>query len=249
MPQTTSPVIEGLPASVATLLSQFVAAAKETYGTELVSVVLYGSGAEGKLAPTSDVNVLVVLQSFARDKGDRLQNTFLAAEAAIRLRAMFLLREEIPAAVELFAQKFADIFRRNKVLYGSDPFAGITISRKDQIFRLRQILLNLTLRLREAYVARSQNDAEVLRIMANVFGPLRAAAATLLALEGKPTSDSTAALQSLAASVDQGPVVQQIFAAHRGETPSGKPQESLAHLLDLLKQMAQRADGLVGGQP
>src|SRR5260370_39224668 len=122
MPQTTSPVIEGLPASVATLLSQFVAAAKETYGTELVSVVLYGSGAEGKLAPTSDGNVLVVLQSFARDKGDRLQNTFLAAEAAIRLRAMFLLRAEIPAAVGIFTQKFADILPPHKVLFVSDHF-------------------------------------------------------------------------------------------------------------------------------
>src|SRR5260370_8517029 len=104
MPQTTSPVIEGLPASVATLLSQFVAAAKETYGTELVSVVLYSSGPEGKLAPTLDVNVLVVLQSFERDKGALLQNTVLAADPTFLRRAMLLLPETIPPPPYTFPQ-------------------------------------------------------------------------------------------------------------------------------------------------
>ena len=41
------------------------------------------------------------------------------AYATIRLRAMFLLDSEVDAAMQAFAQKFADIGRRGRVLY--DP--------------------------------------------------------------------------------------------------------------------------------
>ena len=147
MTQTQIPVLEGVSATISSWLSQFVDAARQAYGDGLVSVVLYGSGAEGKLSPTSDVNLLLVLRSFSEESADRLRASFLAAEAAIRLRVMFLLEQELPAATEFFAQKFSDILRRHKVLSGADLLASINIARKAQIFRLKQVLLNLTLRL------------------------------------------------------------------------------------------------------
>jgi len=68
---------------------------------------------------------------------------------------MFLLNAEIPAAVCSFAPKFADILRRRFILYGEDPFASISIPREAEIRQLKQQLLNMTLRLRSVYVARS----------------------------------------------------------------------------------------------
>ena len=90
MTESTGAALQSLPPPVATLLSQFIEAAINACGSDLVSIVLYGSGAEGKLTPASDVNVLVVLRSFSRDKADRLQKAVLAAEAAIRLRGSCL---------------------------------------------------------------------------------------------------------------------------------------------------------------
>ena len=156
MAETVDLRLEGVPANVATVLSTFISAINVAYSTDLVSVVLYGSAAEDKLTSTSDVNLLVVLRSFSRDQTDRIRDTFLAAQAAINLQAMFLLEDEISSASELFAQKFADILRRHRVILGQDPFSGIKIDRNDKIFRLKQVLLNLALRLRAGYVARSQ---------------------------------------------------------------------------------------------
>src|SRR5947209_2536996 len=93
-------LLQGLPAPVATMLSRFVAAAREAFATDLRSIVLFGSAAEGKLTPTSDVNVVVVLHAFLPQEIDRLRDTFLEAEAAIKLRAMFLLEAEIAPASE-----------------------------------------------------------------------------------------------------------------------------------------------------
>ena len=50
-----------LAAEVSQALEGFVEAARAAFGTNLVSVTLYGSGAEGRLRPSSDINLIVVL--------------------------------------------------------------------------------------------------------------------------------------------------------------------------------------------
>src|SRR5216683_522288 len=101
-----------LPAQVKQVLDDFLQAARESFGKDLFSVVLYGSAAEGKLRATSDVNLVLVLASFESGKADPLRAPLRVAQAAIQLRPMFLLKEEIPAAARSFASKFADILRR-----------------------------------------------------------------------------------------------------------------------------------------
>jgi hypothetical protein len=102
------------------------------------------------LRAASDVNVVVVLSRFDPSAVDALAEPVRVAQAAIRLAPMVLLRDEIPHAASAFAVKFADIVRRHRVLYGDDPFAGLTIDHDRLRARLLQVLLNLRLRLRSA---------------------------------------------------------------------------------------------------
>jgi len=51
------------------------------------------------------------------------------------------------------------------VIFGKDVFAATQVPRNAEIFRLRQILLNLTLRLREAYVSRGQRAEQIVRVL------------------------------------------------------------------------------------
>jgi len=239
--------LEGVPKNVATVLSTFVSAASNAYSADLLSVVLYGSAAEGKMTSTSDVNLLIVLRSFSRDMTDRIRNSFLTAQAAINLQAMFLLEDEVSDASQLFAQKFADILRRHKVIFGKDPFSSIKIDRADKIFRLRQILLNLALRHRAAYVARSQRPEQISRMLAEAAGPLRAASATLLELEGSPSPDASVALEAVAASFQhQGSkaVAALVTARSGGAQPEGSV-EVLFQVVELIKHLSERASRLV----
>jgi predicted nucleotidyltransferase len=139
---------QDLPEDVVRVLDEFVAAARAAFGDDLVSVLLYGSAAEGAVRATSDVNVILVLSSFVPAKADRLRDPLRTAYAAVKLSAMFLLRDEVAAAAQSFAQKFADVLRRRRVLYGEDPFSTISIPREALVARLNQVLLNLTLRMR-----------------------------------------------------------------------------------------------------
>ena len=241
--------INTLPPNVVRVLTGFVEQARSAFANDLRAVVLYGSGAEGKLRPTSDVNLLLVLSAFDQQKADQLREPLRLAEAAIRLRAMFLLESEVGPAMEAFAVKFADIMRRRRVLYGDDPFAGISISRDDSIVRLKQILLNLTLRLREAYIARGLREEQLVAMIADMAGPLRSCAATLLELEGKPVESPKEALHQVAASLPDGAArtdeISRISEARQERTLApGLAAPTLFHLIELARSMRTRAEAL-----
>src|SRR5262249_27348364 len=106
-----SELMRDLPDDVVSVLADVVGAARDTFADDLVSVVLYGSAAEGALRPTSDVNLIIVLRVFDRARSDRFQGPLQVARAAIQLAVMFLLADEIDGAARAFAQKFADIKR------------------------------------------------------------------------------------------------------------------------------------------
>ena len=172
-----------LPGNVDRVLADFVAAARGAFGERLMSVVLFGSAAEGRLRPLSDVNVILVITEFLQSDADRFAPSLAVARAAGRIEPMFLLAAEIAAAAECFAQKFADILRRRRVLFGADPFAGLAVPRDAEIFRLRQVLLNMTLRVRQAYTERAGRGDQIARLAAEMVGTLRTCASALLELE------------------------------------------------------------------
>jgi predicted nucleotidyltransferase len=235
--------LDGLPGNVASALSAFLAAASHALSDDLVSAVVFGSAAEGQLGPSSDVNLLLVLRVFAPDKVVQMRDALLTAEAAIKLRVMFVLEDEVSTAAEFFAQKFADILRRHRTVLGKDVLASLVLKRPAEIFRLRQILLNLVLRLREAAVARGHRPEQVTLILADNFGPLRAACATLLELEGTPIMDSTAALAAVAASfgAQSGDAAARVVAAHEGKALGADAGDALFQVLALTMDIARRA--------
>lgn len=232
-----------LPTNVSSVLNSFITAAKKAFGDDLLSVVLYGSGAEGRLRPTSDVNLILLLATFDRAQVDQLREPLRLAQAAIKLRAMFLLQDELKPATRAFAVKFADIARRRLVLYGEDPFASVSVSRDDAIFRLKQTLLNLTLRLRETYIARSLREEQLAAVIADAAGPLRSCAATLLELEGSGAASPREALEQVASSLDGTlPDMQLVTEARQRHTlPPGAAPQTLFHLIELAHVMWVRA--------
>jgi predicted nucleotidyltransferase len=199
MPADIRPKIADLPSNVQRVLIDFVAAAEAAFGDNFKSAVLFGSAAEGRLRPTSDVNLIVVLGAFDRAQADRLREPLRVAHAAVKLEPMFVLQSEIAPAAEAFAVKFADVLRRRRLLTGADPFAGLTVARSAEISQLRQVTLNLALRSREQYLLRSLRPEQAAAMLAESAGPLRSCAAAVLELEGKPAGSAKEALERIAA--------------------------------------------------
>jgi hypothetical protein len=240
--------LHDLPETVARGLSSFVDSALAAFGPELKSIVLYGSAAEGKLRPASDVNLVVVLDSFDAAKAASIRDAFAAAHAAVRLSAMFLLESEVEQAVEAFGQKFSDIVRRHRVLHGPDPFAGIGVPRAAVIMRTKQVLLNLILRMREAYVERGSMPERISELIAEWAGPLRSCAATLLELERKPAAPPKEALVNFVAALGEpgwDKVMEDISEAReRHLLTASDADATLIRMIDLAARLRARVDSI-----
>ena len=68
MSSSTPLPLPQLPPPIAEVLNSFLQSAKDALGPDLLSVVLFGSAAEGKLRATSDLNLILVLASFTNPK-------------------------------------------------------------------------------------------------------------------------------------------------------------------------------------
>jgi predicted nucleotidyltransferase len=233
--------LSNLSPQVSRVLNDFVAAAQAAFASELRSVVLFGSAAEGRLRATSDVNLLLLLANFDQARADELRTPLSVAQAAIRLSPMFILEAELPAAITAFAEKFSDILRRRKVLFGSDPFVGVTIPREILISRLDQVLLNLTLRLREAYVTRGLREEQLAFAIADAAGPLRSCAATLLELDGQKETSPKAALEKFVQTSGNSTwseTLRRVSEAREQQIlPPGVAGAALLKLIEIAQQM------------
>jgi predicted nucleotidyltransferase len=235
-----------LPEAVRTTLSEFAAAAQEAFAEDLLSVVLFGSAAEGRLRATSDVNVVLVLRRVDPKKIETIGEAYRFAHAAIRLSAMFILEGEIGVAKDAFAVKFADIIARHQVLYGPDPFVGLTVSREAAFRRLLQVLVNLQLRLRERYALSSGFDEQLARAAADAIGPLRASAAVLLWLESGARIEPRDALRQIADETgSSAALAAMIDARESGSIPEIGAAATLVGAIELATRLAERAEQLV----
>lgn len=233
-----------LPADLERTLAELVRAACDCFQDDLASVTLFGSAAEGRLRPSSDVNLLFVLKRFAKERIDAFRDPLRVAHLTVHAAAMFVLDSELESAAEAFAVKFADLGRRRRVLFGADPIARLSVSREAQKSRLRQILLNLTLRLRERYAMTSLREEYLALVIAEAAGPLRAAAATLLDLEGLSAASPKEALQNVAQALGNPAVIAALErvsqARETGQLPAGVASPTLFGLFALLEALQQR---------
>lgn len=255
MPATTDTTMAGihsivhdLPIPVVKALTDFSNAAQQAFGEDLVSLTLYGSAAEGRLRATSDVNLLLVLKRFERAAADRMREPLRYARAAVDAHVMFILQDELDEAMEAFAVKFADIAARHRVLLGDDPFAGIDPSREALVRRLRQMLLNLQLRLRERYVLVSLREEQLAMAIAEAAGPLRAAAASLLHLEGVetlPPKESLARVTGEFADPSLLAALPHVSEAREmGQLSPGEAGATMLALIELVRRLRERAAAL-----
>jgi Nucleotidyltransferase domain len=234
-----------LPEPVRRALGGFTAQLRQAFADDLVAIVLFGSAAEGRLRETSDVNLIVVLSKVDPARLEAIGDAYRLVHAAIRLSAMFIRASEIPIASEAFAVKFADIATRHVVLWGSDPFAGLTVSRDAQQRRLHQVLVNLVLRLREHYALAAKYADQLALAAADAVGPLRAAAATLLMLESGAAVEPRAALERVAAEDGKTAALEALVAARqKGSAATGSGAATILGAIALAAALEERAQRL-----
>jgi hypothetical protein len=122
------------------------------------------------------------------------------------------------------------------------------IPRDRIVQRLRQVLLNATIRWRATYVLLSLREEQVAREVAEAAAPLRSSAAAILALEGRPAASPKEALEVLAREIggrDWAPILGRMSEAREhGILPAGIAPATLLAAIDLAEALRVRTETL-----
>ena len=186
-------LIPGAPAAVAAALDRLKDELTAAAGRNLAGLILYGGLARGRFRPgKSDINVIVLLHDASAGALAAIAPALTTARRAAGVDPLLLTPAEVARAADAFPTKFLDIKHHHIVLAGTDPFAGLEVSRERVRMRVEQELRNLLLRLRHGYIAVGSDAAMLTQTMARVARPLALGLQALLQLAGKEVPDRSA---------------------------------------------------------
>lgn len=145
------------------LLERLVEHLVEALGTDLVSVVLYGSAVTGDYQEkVSDLNILCIVKRIGTDELRKLNKAVRWwSKRKKQPTPIFLSCEEIKNAHDAFAIEFLDIRAAYRVLHGEDLVENIKVDPAHHRYQVEHELRQRLLRLREYYVS-AQNDRRAL---------------------------------------------------------------------------------------
>jgi predicted nucleotidyltransferase len=182
-------------------LDDVVAQLRKAYGDELRAVVLYGSAAAGEhIAKRSDYNLLVLVDSLDLE---RLQREAAIAQAwaeAGNPPPLTLTVQEWRASSDIFPMEYADILERHRVLYGSPPFDGITVDRRNLRLQLEHQSMGKVLQLRQAVMSAGGDRKRLAELLASSLSTFMVIFRALLRYHGEvPSTDYEALCHQLTA--------------------------------------------------
>jgi hypothetical protein len=240
-------VTAGLAASteVSSALDALCSELRTVAGGNLRGLILYGGLAQGRFRPkSSDVNLVVLLDKADAGSLRPLAPAFRRAFRAAGVNAFILTPHEVREAADVFPTKFLDIARFHRLLWGENPFQGITVEPEHVRLRVEQELRNMLMRLRHRYAMVADDAAAISAALRHVSTSLAVELRAMLELQRTPPEgeDPPAVLRAAARTLglDAG-VLERLWDLHEGKAPEDPPQ-LLAATLTLLDAAASWVD-------
>src|SRR6266700_2244752 len=110
------------------LLSEFVEKMRTAAGENLISVILYGSAAEGEFHPEySDLNLLCVLRDASFASLAKIAEVVEWWRSKKHHPPLVLTPEELRTTADVFSIEFVDMKQRYRVLWGDDVLKSLDI--------------------------------------------------------------------------------------------------------------------------
>ncbi len=247
-PSVSPPSLEalGAPPAVVAALNRLHAELARAAGDKLVGLLLYGGLARGRYHPgKSDINLVVVLSDLSAGTLTAVAGPLRTAWRAVRVEPLLLTPAEVPALAEVFPTKFLDIRDHHVVLAGSNPFAGLDVSREQIRLRIEQALRNQLLRLRRRFlsvVGDPQGQADAL---IEACRPLALELGALLHLTGRPVPEVDRSALLLDAAARAFDLDHEALARVAELRAGAAPEADLADLYQRVLQALARAADVV----
>ena len=176
-----------LPEKLKNALNEFIIRLKNTYGEELISVVLYGSSASGEFTTRySNVNLLVILKDTSLDNLNKI-STLITRHKFQMIKPLFFSEGYIKRSIDVFPIEFLDMKENHIVLHGKDVLSSLAIDIKNLRFQCEQELKAKLVNIKDAYL-RIRNKQELKKLLFSSFTSIIHILRNLVRLKGNSPS-------------------------------------------------------------
>jgi len=229
-------------------LDDLVTQLRAAYGARLNSVVLFGSAAAGEHIPKrSDYNVLLLLNEIDASSLASASGVARAWSDAGNPPPMTMTVDEWRGSADVFPMEYADILDRHRVLYGTPPFDGLSVSMHDLRLQLEHQAMGKLLQLRQGTLLAGVDGKRQVELIAASLSTMMVLFRAVLRLKGeKPDTDNAAVAQRVGtlAGFDAAPFVRAVQHV-RGERKleSGEAGVVLSDYLAGIRRLQRYLDG------
>src|SRR5271157_2475216 len=176
-------------------LTDLVTRLKNAAGSNLLSVILYGSAATEEFHEGhSDLNILCVMRSLGRDDLTKLHPASVWWAKKGHPAPLFFTHSELHDSADIFAIELLDIKAAHRILHGEDVMAPLHVPMDLHRLHVERELRNNALRLRQRYVMHPADSRKTLELMTSsisTFAALFRHALIALGEEPPPTKRGT----------------------------------------------------------
>jgi hypothetical protein len=151
------------------LITEFVEKIRAAAGPNLVSVILYGSGAEGEFHPEySDLNLLCVVRDASFASLSKIANV-VEWWRGKKHHPPFVLKfqDDLRASADVFSIEFVDMKQRYRVLYGEDVLSNLNVPMTLHRYQLEYELREKLFLLRQHLLIAGSNEKQLWEVMLN----------------------------------------------------------------------------------
>jgi hypothetical protein len=143
-----------VPREPAEIFAQLTDDYRRIFGAELISIILYGSGAgEDYLPGKSDLNFLITLADSGIERLDSVLTTVARWRKRTVATPLFMTRADLTGSLDAYPVELLNMKRQYVVVSGEDVLAGLVFDRRYIRLQLERELRGKLLHLRTGYLA------------------------------------------------------------------------------------------------
>jgi len=228
-------------------LTELVQRLRKAAGSNLLSVVLYGSAASEEFHKGhSDLNVLAVMHDLGSADLNKLSEPVAWWTKQGHPAPLFLTVGELHQAADIFAIEFVDIQAAHRLLHGEDVITTLRVPMNLHRLQVERELRNNTLRLRQHYLRHPTDASKTLELMTSSISTFTALFRhALIALGRTPPLSKRVAIEDLAGLLGFDPTpFDQILAIREGQKqpPEFDAQATFASYLNQVAKVTEEVD-------
>ncbi|HEY6232903.1 MAG TPA: hypothetical protein VIW64_16690 [Pyrinomonadaceae bacterium] len=159
---------------------------QSTHGSNLVSVVLYGSAAAGDhVELRSDYNLLITLNRITPEDLRLAQAPMREWQRLGHPVPVYFTAEELSDAADVFPIEFNQMANARVVLFGRDPFEFVSLSNANLRHQTEYELRSKLIQLRRMYIPASVSVEKLTDLMSDSLASFAALFRAVLMLHGE----------------------------------------------------------------